>query len=329
MIDTTAFFPATLKALPIWILWKLEERKGRMTKVPYQVNGRRASATDPATWTTFREADGVLQRRPGDFNGIGAVMSKANRTVFIDIDHCIDPSGNFDERAKDILDAFTDEDGDLITFVEVSQSGTGLHLIVIGDIPRSFKNSRLNVEMYSDGRFIAMTGRAFSALEPAECESGVRYVFERYKTAKNANEGISRPTPDPAARREDRWIIQHASERIGNSNKFPALFGGDWSGYGSQSEADLALCKILAFWTNEDPEAIDRIFRQSGLYRAKWERKGYSRATIEKAISENTDTIDNFIKNRRIENGLASLHALSFGAEDLDRQGTDSEKAGT
>ncbi len=309
MIDTTFFFPVTLTTLPIWVLWRLEERKGRMTKVPYQTNGRKASPTDPATWATYQDVANTLNERPGDFNGLGTVMSRQYRTVFIDIDHCIDPSGQFDERATDILEAFMDDDGNLTTFIEVSQSGTGLHLILIGDIPRSFKNSRMNVEMYDSGRFIAMTGRAFSAREPSECADGLRYVFERYKTRSTAIDWTSRPAISQAKRHEDDWIIQHASDRDGS--KFSDLFKGDWSGYSSRSEADLALSKILAFWTNNDPEAIDRLFRRSGLYRAKWERENYRKPTIEKAISTNDDTLTEFVQRRKRKVGEAFLAEFS------------------
>jgi putative DNA primase/helicase len=310
MIDTTFFFPKSLKELPIWVLWRLEDRKGKRTKVPYQINGRRASATDPATWTTFDKALQTGRQHTDLYRGVGAVMSTRYRTIFIDIDHCLNPlTGNFDDRAEDILSAFMDDDGNLTTFAEVSQSGTGLHLIVIGDIPRSFKNSQKNVEMYDNGRFIAMTGRAFSACEPSECADGLRYVFERYKTPSKVIDWTSRPAVDPATRHEDDWIIRHASDREGS--KFSALFEGDWSGYNSRSEADLALCKILAFWTNNDPEAIDRLFRRSGLYRAKWERNNYSTPTIRTAISTNDDTLIEFTRRRIRERGLASIGELS------------------
>ena len=305
MINTTFFLPEALTSLPIWVLWRLEERKGHMTKVPYQANGEHASSTDSRKWNTYQIIRDTLSEHPGQYNGIGAVLSKEYHLVFIDIDHCIDESGQFDDRAKDILNAFTDDNGNLMTFVEVSQSGSGLHLVVVGNVPRSFNNRRLGVEMYDTERFIAMTGRAFSAREPCECEEGIIYVFERYKTAKNANDGIPRPKVDRATQKTDDWIIRHATERVGKSNRFPALFNGDWSEYESQSEADLALCKILAFWTNEDSEMIDRIFRQSGLYRAKWERQDYRERTISTAINENQDTLIEFTRRRQRRVGEA------------------------
>ena len=51
---------------------------------------------------------------------------------------------------------------------------------------------------------------------------------------------------------------------------FRRLLNGDISGYPSHSNADYAMCSILSWWTN-DYWQIDRIFRGSGLFRAKWD----------------------------------------------------------
>ena len=63
------------------------------------------------------------------------------------------------------------------------------------------------------------------------------------------------------------------------------LWDGDYSGYeqydehgnmvnDGESEADLALCEILAFWTCKDANRIDSLFRQSKLYRPERWAKG-------------------------------------------------------
>ena len=49
-----------------------------------------------------------------------------------------------------------------------------------------------------------------------------------------------------------------------------------WEGKGarhhSQSEADFTLVLMLLYWTNGDSSQVDRLFRQSGLMRDKWNR---------------------------------------------------------
>ena len=53
-----------------------------------------------------------------------------------------------------------------------------------------------------------------------------------------------------------------------NGEKFSRLYDeGDWSAYNSQSEADAALCAMIAFRTGPDPTAIDELFRGSALMR--------------------------------------------------------------
>lgn len=72
------------------------------------------------------------------------------------------------------------------------------------------------------------------------------------------------------------------------AKSFDRLYSGDITGYPSQSEADLVIHNSLAFWTGKNPEQMDRLFRESGLFRPKWdERRGaqtYGEMTIEKAI---------------------------------------------
>lgn len=87
---------------------------------------------------------------------------------------------------------------------------------------------------------------------------------------------------------EDQEIIDRAMDAI-NGASFSALWGGDISAYPSHSEADQALCNHLAFWCGNDFDRIDRLFRQSGLYRKKWDREDYRKRTIMKAINSTTE----------------------------------------
>ena len=89
---------------------------------------------------------------------------------------------------------------------------------------------------------------------------------------------------------DDDQIITKC-QQAKNADKFQALYNGDITGYPSQSEADLALCSILAFNTRNYAQ-IDRLFRHSGLYRDKWDKfhgkYTYGSMTIQKAIVETT-----------------------------------------
>lgn len=45
-----ANIPESLKSRRQWLLWRYDLKGSGFAKVPYQVNGRRASSTDPKTW---------------------------------------------------------------------------------------------------------------------------------------------------------------------------------------------------------------------------------------------------------------------------------------
>ena len=86
----------------------------------------------------------------------------------------------------------------------------------------------------------------------------------------------------------DGEVIERAS-RARNGDRFAALWAGEWQGrYGSQSEADLALASMLSFWCDGDGARVDRLFRQSGLYREKWDRADYRGWTLERACGGRT-----------------------------------------
>lgn len=68
----------------------------------------------------------------------------------------------------------------------------------------------------------------------------------------------------------DKSVIEKAMNSK-TRNKFKKLWNGDISDYPSQSEADLGLVSILAFYCNGNKEQIDRLFRQSALFRSKWD----------------------------------------------------------
>jgi putative DNA primase/helicase len=99
-----------------------------------------------------------------------------------------------------------------------------------------------------------------------------------------------------------------------NGAKFRALYSGDWSGYPSPSEADLALCGMLAFYAGRDPGRIEELFRGSGLMRGKWNRPDYSSGTIARALEGRTE----FYRPKRLTRRRPQRHghtSISFTLE--------------
>jgi putative DNA primase/helicase len=94
------------------------------------------------------------------------------------------------------------------------------------------------------------------------------------------------PRPRRLVTATDATIIKRASSAK-NGALFNLLWSGNWqTRYGSQSEADLALCSLLAFRCDGDQARVDHLFRQSGLFREKWERRAdYRKWTLDRACS--------------------------------------------
>jgi hypothetical protein len=54
---TSIRVPDSLTELDQWVVWRYELRgDGRATKVPYQINGSRASSADPKMWCSWNDA---------------------------------------------------------------------------------------------------------------------------------------------------------------------------------------------------------------------------------------------------------------------------------
>ena len=76
--------PQTMKDHGAFCLWQYEkDRTGRMTKVPYQTNGMKASSTDRGSFTSF---DNAVSHMDG-YSGIG--LGVFDGFAAIDIDHCV------------------------------------------------------------------------------------------------------------------------------------------------------------------------------------------------------------------------------------------------
>ena len=270
-----AAIPQELRERAQWVLWRLETRDGKQTKVPVRADGRgRASSTNPETWATFDEA--VAASATAD--GIGFVFSADDPFVGIDLD-----AGLKESDRGAIVSA-------LDSYAETSISGNGVHVIVRANLNGSRRRSG-PFEVYDAGRFFVVTGEHVRGTPTTieERQAQLEHVLERFLPAAELPNGGSKLPPQPVTL-DDRELLDRAFESR-NGSELRDLYEGRWEGrYPSHSEADQALANRLAFWCGRDPERIDRVFRASGLYRPKWDRDDYRNRTIENAIAACPET---------------------------------------
>jgi len=261
---------AELKEQSRWLLWRLEIANGKETKVPYQPNGYKASDTNPAHWRTFAELEPVAHQ----FSGIGLVLGTVDGVSVwgIDVDRCCDrASGKFSDESRALVIA-------LDSYTEYSPSGTGVHLWVIGNgelpgpgLQKPYPGAK-QIEIKGTGYYHTYTGWHIKKTPPTLEERTDRVVALYNRVVAMAG-SMKKP-----------GITVEVS--IADEEKFKALMAGDTSAYdGDHSRADMALCIMLAERNGCNAFKIDEQFRESRLYREKWEeRADYREATITKAV---------------------------------------------
>jgi len=151
--------PAILKKRAQWVVWKLVQVPGRMkaTKVPFSARtGAEASSTDPETWTTFDDALAYYRSHP-EIAGVGFVFNERDPYCGIDLDECI-TDGKISPEAQALID-------DLASYSEISPSGNGVKIIIVGTKPEGAKcqskkiKGMARIEIYDHARFFTITGQ--------------------------------------------------------------------------------------------------------------------------------------------------------------------------
>lgn len=282
--------PKELKTIKQWVCWVGSDKT---PKNPY--TGGNAMSNNKDTWGTIDDAVSACDKY--GFDGVGFMF--APPYFGVDLDHCIDKA--------DFCDEFVET---LESYAEISKSGTGIHIICKGKLPDGGRRKN-GVEMYSSGRYFIFTGNIYN---------------EKYKEIKDCTESIKvlhakyLPSSTPSIPNYTRVSVDLSDEELINKARnaktgtvFNLLYTGQWEGlYYSQSEADMAFCNHLAFWTGCNEEQMDRIFRSSGLMRDKWDTKRgsetYGKATIGKACAQCKN-----VYNPQTDDNDSSLAVAFFG----------------
>lgn len=285
-----------------------ETRPGKTDKLPIDWRtGRKHDHQDSSIWLSFQEANELVERWGEPF-GVGFSFNESDPFWFLDIDSCATPTG-WAPHAQQACAALAG------CAIEVSGSGTGLHLFGIGRPPaHGCKNEPLKMEFYHTGRFAALTGieaRGSAAIDFTPVLSSiVALYFPPDSSSAGPLEWTTSPVPEWNGITDDNELIRRAMGSrtvastfgakasfadlwLADANELKKAFPDDSRPY-NESQADGSLAQHLAFWTGKDCERVHRLMYQSGLVREKWDRADgqfgtYLHRTIVGAVARQID----------------------------------------
>ena len=299
---------AAMAAHRQFILYRAEpitDRPGKTSKLPIDWrSGRICSAHDPNVWLSHVEAEQHAMAW-GPAHGVGFVFTEGCGLWFLDIDECLEPSGQWSPLAVQLLTVLS------TCAVEVSRSGRGLHVFGSGALPpHSCKNTAHHLELYHTERFVALTGASLqgdAATVPAP--EVLQWLADSYFPPA-AGGAVSDWRTDPVREwsgpTDDEQLLQRllrapvsAAAAFGAGVSFRDLWECNadalarrWpSASGDafdRSSADAALASHLAWATGNNHERMRSLMQRSGLVRDKWEREGYVADTVQRMAARTT-----------------------------------------
>lgn len=237
-----------------WVVWG-------EAKAPYNPsNGNLADVNKRLTWSDFNTALNVCKNQK--FNGIGFVLTEQDPFAVIDLDY---PEGNLEivNHQNRIFETFN-------SYAEISPSGQGLHILIKGSLPVGRKRNK--IELYSSKRYITVTGNTYRHGPINSCQFELTKLFNELGGSKKETQVLD----DSIEPTRDDEEVYNIAAKASNGQKFEDLWEGHWElHYDSQSEADLALVNIIAYYTDSKSQII-RMFHNSALgKRKKAKRKDY------------------------------------------------------
>lgn len=285
-----------------FILWKFSSKPGpdgKLIKLPVSPHdGLVCDAHDVAQHVTVAEA---LESGARLGMEIAFVFTANDPYWFLDLDGCRGDDGSWNPGTEDLQAIYNSLPG---AGVEVSSSGHGYHLFGHGTVPedhrtRPVKGTCTPFEFYTSGRFCALTGLGTIGNVDTDHTPAVQALYTSRLVPIAAEfqwEGQRDPTwrgPEDDEALIERMLASKpsAASVFDGAASLKHLWEGDEEALAksyppndadiyNRSEADMALCTHLAWWTGRDGARMDRLFRESALYRDKWERGDYVEKTI-------------------------------------------------
>ncbi|HCH9143019.1 TPA: DUF3987 domain-containing protein [Salmonella enterica] len=299
--------PNELTALNQWVVWREEQNPDpskKPRKIPYRPHdtAKRASSKDPFTWSSYALAVQVALDPSNNFTGIGFVLHEDDPYCCIDLDD----SGLTPERWAlhlDIVKRFN-------SYTERSHSKQGVHIWVKADNQAGNKDSSNGIEIYTQERFIVMTGDVISDLSTDESISthiqDAPFLVSQLRASFFTEKARELSEIDIKTTKTDQEIWELANRNPLFSQLFFGTYDKERLG---KSEADLAFCNCLS-WFMQDRDKIFWAWKQSALYRDYAERTMLD-YTISESFNNVIEKIDNTVLMEKMRKEIEFKNAQS------------------
>jgi len=157
------------------------------------------------------------------------------------------------------------------TYAELSPTVEegGLRAFCYGSFPAAEGVHAGNTEIYQYGKFLTITGHKLNDAPATIKDAQEALTVFRAKYFQPLSEIDDSNLPFTSVKFTDNELhLKIGTSKLGA--QFKELYYGGYSEADDKSTIDLKLCRMLVFLT-QDIEQIDRIFRQSALFRPKWD----------------------------------------------------------
>lgn len=249
--------PMELRQYKQWLWFK------RIRKI--DLKGKEKILKLPVSPITFKSDDWNNKEQWADFetaiyglpnsgcDGLSFILTKNDPFLCIDLD-------NVSEDKKALVDDFSE------TYIEISQSGKGLHIFAKGEIADNFNNQIEKVEMYQNNRCIAMTGNSIDGTSNniIDKQSEIDRYYECFAPKKSVREQIRASQSDNDTLPDIPKIIETMCK---HNRKAKGLFEGTIAS-GDASKDDFLLLLLLNSYTHGDEALMKEIFLMSTLNRS-------------------------------------------------------------
>lgn len=298
-----------LSAYRQFVVYKLvpsASRVGKTDKLPVDWRTGSLPASGAGGTAIYTDAHTAIEhaQQYGEGYGVGFFFTENDPFMFLDIDNCLQADGQWSELARNLIHATPN------AYVEVSQSGRGLHIIATAALPHhACKNAAYGLELYHADRFVALTGTHATGDASTNVTYMTQWLVDTYfQPALSVSASwTDEPCEGWNGNRDDDELIRRAlrsgsaGAAFGKRAKFSDLWVADVAVLREAfpdenreydaSSADAALAQHLAFWTGKDCERMVRLMHKSALVRDKWDRDDYIKRTVLNACARQLEVL--------------------------------------